>query len=117
MMMMMRHCWLWWCGDIDDDDVVVDYDDTVVDVDDDALADGAIACLRLHSNPIFPGVHKMFACDDDDDYDDDDYDDDDYDDDNDYDDVIMVTAAKMMDNSNDSMIIAKIFDSNDLYPL
>ena len=58
---MMRHCWLWWCGDIDDDDVVVDYDDTVVDVDDDALADGAIACLRLHSNPIFPGVHKMFT--------------------------------------------------------
>ena len=43
----------------------------VVD-DDDALANGTIACLRLHSNPIFPGVHKIFTYDDDDD---DDYDD------------------------------------------
>ena len=34
-------------------------DDLDDDVDDDALADGTIACLRLHSNPIFPAVHKM----------------------------------------------------------
>ena len=50
--------------DNDNDDDDEDHDD---DYDDDALADGTIACLQLHSNPIFPAVHKIFTGDDDDD--------------------------------------------------
>ena len=49
----------------DDDDIGDDDDDVGDDDDDDAPADWAIACLRLHSNPIFPAVHKMFIFDDD----------------------------------------------------